>query len=52
MLRPCVAVLPFASLTCTVKLDVPVVVGVPETTPVVVLSVNPAGKLPAESDHV
>ena len=34
------------SLTRTVKLDVPAVVGVPEITPLVAFSVKPAGKLP------
>ena len=46
-----VAVAPAASLTCTVKLDVPAVVGVPESTPAAV-SVNPAGNVPLASDHV
>ena len=39
------------SVTCTVNTDVPEAVGVPEITPVLVLSVNPAGRLPAGIDH-
>jgi hypothetical protein len=39
------------SLTATVKVAVPVAVGVPEITPAFE-SVNPAGKLPDASDHV
>jgi len=39
------------SVTFTVKLEVPVPVGVPEITPVV-LNVKPAGKLPAVMVHV
>ena len=34
------------SLTPTVKLELPAEVGVPEMTPVLALSVSPAGKLP------
>jgi hypothetical protein len=41
-----------ASVTVAVKLDVPLVVGVPETTPVVVARVNPAGKLPEVIDQL
>ena len=40
------------SLTFAVKLDVPLVVGVPDTTPVVAARVNPAGRLPDVTDHV
>lgn len=40
------------SLTATVKLEVPSVVGVPEITPVPAARLNPAGRLPAEIDHV
>jgi hypothetical protein len=39
------------SVTLTMKLDVPLVVGVPETTPVEVLSVSPDGKLPEDNDQ-
>ena len=34
------------SLTCTVKLAVPAVIGVPEITPLLVFRANPLGKLP------
>ena len=34
------------SLTCTVKFEVPAVVGVPEITPLLAPRVKPAGKLP------
>jgi len=40
------------SVTVAVKLDVPLVVGVPEITPVVPASVNPAGRLPDVIDQV
>ena len=40
------------SVTVTVKLKVPGVVGVPKMEPTVVLSDNPGGKLPLEIDHV
>ena len=39
------------SVTVTVKLDVPVFVGVPETTPPLDI-VNPAGRLPDVTAHV
>jgi hypothetical protein len=39
------------SLTATVKVVVPLAVGVPERTPPLE-SVRPAGKLPDASDHV
>ncbi len=39
------------SVTLTVKLEVPEVVGVPEITPVVP-RVSPAGREPAEMDHL
>ena len=38
------------SVTRTVKLEVPGVVGVPEMTPLL-LSVNPVGSAPLASDH-
>ena len=44
-LRALVAVIKLASLTCTVKLLVPLPVGVPEITPLGD-SVNPAGNVP------
>jgi len=40
------------SFTTAVKFDVPLAVGVPEITPVIAASVRPAGRLPAEIDHV
>jgi hypothetical protein len=45
-----VAVVLAESLTCTVKLDVPAVVGVPASTPAM-LRERPAGKVPALTDH-
>ena len=47
-----VAVDAFASCTCTVKVEVPAVVGVPEITPVELVKVSPAGKLPDVTDQV
>ena len=47
-----VAVSELASVTCTVKLAVPVAVGVPEMVPVLDARVNPAGKLPERIDQV
>jgi hypothetical protein len=41
-----------ASCTCTVKLEVPAVVGVPEITPVELARVNPAGRLPETIDQL
>jgi hypothetical protein len=41
-----------ASATCTVKLPVPVAVGVPEIAPVLGVSVNPVGKDPEVIDQV
>ena len=52
MLSACVAVCEFASVTLTVKLLVPVAVGVPEMTPVLGASDKPAGSVPAEIDQV
>jgi hypothetical protein len=40
------------SLTVTVKFAVPIVVGVPEMTPVEAARVNPDGRLPDVTDHV
>lgn len=42
----------FASFAWTVNDEVPVVVGVPDITPVELLNDNPAGKLPDAMDHV
>ena len=41
-----------ASVTCTVKLLVPVTVGVPEITPVAEASDKPVGKAPVTTDQV
>ena len=40
------------SVTCAVKVDVPAANGVPVTAPVLVLSANPAGRLPSGIAHV
>ena len=40
------------SVTVAVKVEVPLVVGVPEITPVEEASVSPAGSLPDVIDHV
>ncbi len=40
------------SLTLTVKVNLPLTVGVPESSPVVALSVMPAGRLPDTSFHL
>ena len=47
----CVAVAPNASVTRTVKFDVPAVVGLPEMTPAAD-RVSPAGSEPDASDQV
>jgi hypothetical protein len=52
ILNACVSLTPFASVTCTVKLNVPVAVGLPEITPVPLFKLNPAGKLPENRLHV
>jgi hypothetical protein len=52
MLRALVAEMELASLTCTVKLLDPIVVGVPEIAPEAELRDKPAGKVPEEIDHV
>src|SRR3989304_3409264 len=49
MERARVAVAPFASVTCTVKFDVPAVVGVPLITPVAVLRASPVGSGPTDT---
>lgn len=51
IVKACVPVPPALSVTCTVKLDWPDAVGFPEMTPPV-LSDNPAGSEPVETDHV
>jgi hypothetical protein len=52
MLSASVARCPLASVTRTVKLLVPVPLGVPEITPVLVASASPAGRLPKLSDQL
>jgi len=46
MLRLAVAVVAAESVTFTVKVEVPVAVGVPEMTPVLAFSVKPDGSVP------
>jgi hypothetical protein len=46
------AVSEFASITFTVKLPVPVPVGVPEINPVVGASASPAGNVPEVTDQL
>ena len=52
MLSACVAVSPFISWACTVKMLVPAPVGVPEITPVLALRASPTGRLPTVVDQV
>jgi hypothetical protein len=52
MLKFAVAVSLSESVTFTVNDDVSAVVGVPEITPVLAASVNPAGRLPLLMLHV
>lgn len=52
MLSVFVLVVLFASCTWTVNVEVPVVVGVPDITPVEPARDNPAGKLPDAMDHL
>jgi hypothetical protein len=52
MLSDFVAVCEFESVTCTVKLVVPVPVGDPEIKPVPGVSVSPAGSEPMEMDQL
>ena len=40
------------SFTCTVKLEVPTVVGVPEMTPVLEFRLSPAGREPTVIDQL
>jgi hypothetical protein len=51
MLSALVPVRELASVTFTVKLLAPVLVGVPEITPVLDASDNPAGRVPALMDQ-
>jgi len=52
MLSACVTLWLALSTTITVKFDVAAVVGLPEITPVLAFSVNPAGSVPALTLHV
>ncbi len=52
MLSGAVALCPGRRATWTVKLEVPVVVGVPEITPVPAARVSPAGNVPLATDQV
>jgi hypothetical protein len=47
-----VAVDPFESFTCTVKVDVPALIGVPAITPVELVNVKPPGRLPEVTDQL
>jgi hypothetical protein len=51
MLNGCVAVMLFASVTCTVKSLVLSTVGAPVIAPVLAFSDSPAGKLPELIDQ-
>ena len=51
-LRDLLEVTDLESITCTVKVLVPVAVGTPEITPVPAAIVNPAGSVPVVMDHV
>ena len=51
-LRAFAPVSDLASVTCTVKLLVPIPVGVPEITPVLGASDNPAGSAPEVMDQL
>src|SRR5579871_4702960 len=52
MLSGPVAISEFASVNCTVKLLMPLPVGVPEIIPVLEASVSPVGSVPDAMDHV
>ena len=43
--------LALASVTVTVNVELPAVVGVPDSTPVAAFNVRPDGRLPAETDQ-
>src|SRR3972149_10235715 len=47
-----VATAPFASVTCTVKFEVPAVSGVPLITPLPPFRLNPDGNVPAITDQL
>ena len=52
IVKVCVPVPPLESVAVTLKLKVPVAVGVPETVPVVELRESPAGSCPDEMEKV
>ena len=52
MLNGLVTDCPFAAVTLAVKLNVPVAVGVPEMTPVPLVSERPVGSAPLAIDQV
>src|SRR4029077_15724441 len=52
MLSGAVALSQAGSVTSTLKLEVPVAVGVPEITPVLVARVSPAGSVPFARNHM
>src|SRR5271168_643968 len=52
MLRACVVVVDVESSSCSVKVDVPVRIGVPEITPATGSSVRPEGSCPFVMLHV
>lgn len=52
ILKALLDVTDLVSVTCTVKLLVPLTVGTPEMTPVPAASVNPVGAAPVVMDHV
>ena len=52
MLKGLVTDCPFAAVTLAVKLNVPVAVGVPEMTPVPLVSDRPVGSAPLAIDQV
>jgi len=51
ILNACVPVIELPSVTLTVKLLVPEVVGVPEITPVPLFKLSPLGSVPDATDH-
>jgi hypothetical protein len=52
MKKPCAEEGPVVSVTVTMKVYVPGVVGLPEITPEAALRVSPAGREPPVTDHV
>jgi hypothetical protein len=50
--KPCEGEVPVVSVTVTMKVYVPAVVGVPEITPVAGLRLSPVGRVPLVTDQV